>query len=77
MSRQIANALLGIVAGPESPASRDVAQTIRRQAGVAGARGGASSGRLLLVDYDPGVTSTSGILAALRGLGIEARLIGL
>jgi hypothetical protein len=77
MNRQITNALLGIVAGAESPASRDVARTVRGQAGVSGARGGARGGRLLLVDYDPGVTTAQGILAALRGLGIEARLIGM
>ena len=57
---------------------RAVAASLARQAGILAAcsleRGG---GRLLHVDYQPGVLRPSGVIALLRSLGREGRMAAL
>jgi hypothetical protein len=58
--------------------AREVAASLGEQAGILAARPLAhAGGRLLHVDYRPGVLRPSGVIALLRSLGREGRMAAL
>ena len=77
MSTKYANVVVH-VSGPSGRAERfGIEQAITAQPGVGRAATSPKAERLILVDYDPFVTSAQRILETVRGRGVAAQLIGM
>lgn len=77
MNKHTVNILLRIsgASGPDQKA--DLQRVVAEQPGVSRAIDAVRGNRLMRVDYDPFAITSQQILAAVRGHGCDARLVGL
>lgn len=77
MNQQKANVVVYVGKSLTEQNRDQIERFIRQQDGVFGTRSNDRTRHLMLVDYDPGVVSATGLLQGIHSQGVDARLIGL
>jgi hypothetical protein len=77
MDKPVVDVIVDIAPGSDPARLHEVRTALADLAGVVRARSSERLERLVLVGYDPRVTSSQAILASVRGHGLAAHLVGM
>ena len=77
MSTQLANAIVHVSETLGANERVGLERAVAAQPGVGRAAVSRKAERLMLIDYDPFVTSAQRILETVRGRGVTAQLVGM